>query len=64
MIGLMRRVLNGRENVFPLQVRIVGKDLVIRSAGAQKFEDVRHPNPQTANAWTATAFAGLDGDTV
>jgi hypothetical protein len=40
MIGLMRRVLNGRENVFPLQVGIVGEDLLLRSAGAQKFENV------------------------
>ena len=34
MIGLMRRVLDGRKNVFPLQVGMVAEDLLKRSAGA------------------------------
>ena len=40
----------------------VGPDLVVRHAGGEPAEDVGDGDPQAANAGSAAALAGLDGD--
>jgi hypothetical protein len=62
VLGLKGRVLNGSENIFSFEKRIVGENLFETRASTQQVQNIRDPDAQAANAWTAPAFARLDGN--
>jgi len=55
-------VLKARADVFPFQVRVVGKNLILRRPGSEHFKNVFDANAHVANAWSSPAFSGFDGD--
>jgi hypothetical protein len=55
-------VLNGSEDIFPFEKRIISKDFFKGRSGTQEMQHIRHPDAQAANAWPASAFARLDGN--
>lgn len=55
----MRRILDGRQNVFALQEGVVREDLVDGSPRAQKFEDVGYTDAVAANAGTPNGDAHM-----
>ena len=56
MIGLPGGVFDGGKNVFLLKKRVVGKDFFKGSFGSQQFQNIRHPDSESANARAASAF--------
>ena len=62
MVSLMRRILDGRQNVLARQEGVVREDLVDGCPGAQKFEDIGDADTEAANAGTAAALTLLDRD--
>ena len=57
VIGLVGRVLDGCQDVFVLQERIVGQDLLDGSSCSQQLEDIGGTNSEPANAGTPPALA-------
>ena len=64
MVGLAGGILKGSKDIFPLEKRMVGKDLFVRSPRRQQVEDVRDPHPQSANARPSTALALFNRDSL
>lgn len=62
MVHLARGVLNGRKNVFALQILVVFENLLLRGAGARQFNNIDHSNPHSADAWTAAVLGVADCD--
>ena len=62
MVCLVSGVLERSENVFALKVGVVRENFFHGGSGGQKFKDIRHTNPHTADAWASTAFAFFDCD--
>ena len=62
VVEILSCVLEARADVVSLQVRIVGENLVFRLPGRKHFQNVLEPDSHVANARTAAALAGLDGD--
>jgi hypothetical protein len=60
VLGLKGRVLNGSENVFPFEKRIIGENLFKGRACTQEMQNIRHPDPQATNAGPAPTFALLN----
>jgi len=57
VIGLAGRVFDGCQDVFVLQERVVGEDLLDGSSCSQQLEDIGDTNSQPANAGTPPALA-------
>ena len=59
MIGLSGGVFDGGKNIFLLKKRVVGKNFFKGSFGSQQFQNIRHPDSESANAGAASAFTFL-----
>lgn len=57
-------VLQGGKNGVALGVRVVGKDLLMRLASREEFQDILDPNAHTSDARSPTALVRIDSDTV
>lgn len=64
MVCLVRGVVEGGEDVFTLEKRVVREDFFEGSPGAEEFEYIRNANAMSANAGTTAALAGFDGDAI
>ena len=62
MIEILRGILEARADIFPLQVRVVGEDLILCRPGGEHVENVLHADAHVANTRPAPAFSGLDCD--
>ena len=62
MLGLKGRVLNGGEDIFPFEKRVIGENLFECRASTKQMQNIRYPESQAADTRTASAFARLDGD--
>jgi hypothetical protein len=62
MVGLVRGIVHGRENVLALKGGIVGEDFFERRAAGDQFQNIGHSNPLSANAGAPAALAWLDGN--
>jgi hypothetical protein len=47
-----------------LEIGIVLEDLLTRRARSQQIKDIRHPDPEPADARATTALLGVNGDTL
>jgi len=56
MIGLPGGVFDGGKNIFLLEKRVVGKDFFKGSFGSQQFQNIRHPDSESAQAGAASFF--------
>ena len=64
MIGLVRGVVKGGEDILALEKRVILKDFVERGSGAEEFQNIGDTDAQAANAGAAAAFAGVNGDSL
>jgi len=64
VIVLLGRELQDRGDVLRFKVGIIRQDLFTRGAGSEQVEHVLHADAQTANARTASANVGTDGDPI
>ncbi len=62
MVALPRRVFERGDDVAFLKQRIIGEDFRAIGAGGQQVQHVLHADAQPAQAGTAAALAGIDGD--
>jgi hypothetical protein len=64
VVCLVGGVVEGGEDVFAFEKRVVCEDFFEGSASAQEFEYIRNTNAVSANARTAAALAGIDCDPI
>jgi hypothetical protein len=64
MIGLSGGVFDGGKNIFLLKKRVVGKDFFKGGFGSQQFQNIRHPDSESAYAGAASAFTFFHRDTL
>ena len=62
VLGLKGGVLNGSEDIFPFEKRIISENFFETRAGTQEMQNIRHPDAQATDTGPASAFARLDGD--
>ena len=62
MIGLVRGVVKGGEDILAFKEWIILKNFVERGSGAEEFQNIGDTNAQTTNTGAAPAFAGVNGD--
>jgi hypothetical protein len=62
VVEILGGVLEARADVFPLQIRVVRKNLILCCPGSEHFKNVLDPNTHVANARSPPAFSGLNGD--
>ena len=60
MIEILSGILEACADVFPLQIRVVGEDLLFRRSCREHFQNIFDSDSHTANAWSAPALSGLD----
>ena len=60
VIRLHRRKLQRRNDVFRLQVWILGQHLFVRGAGREQPEDVGDAYPETAETGPPSALLGIN----
>ena len=62
MIGLMRRVVDGGEDVLAFELRVVLEDFLKARAMADEFQDVGYADAQATNAGASAALGVVDGN--
>jgi hypothetical protein len=62
VVGLVCCVVNRCEDVFSLEKRVIGKNLLEGSASGKQLQDVGDPHSLAADAGTPTALPLLYGD--
>ena len=62
MVGLMRGVFNGGQNILAFEIRVIVQNFFVRSARAQKLQNIGDPHPHATDARTSAAFAGFNRD--
>jgi hypothetical protein len=62
MVEILGGVLKAGADVLPLQVRVVGKNLILRRSGSEHLKNVLDPYAHVTNARPPPALSGLDGD--
>ena len=62
MLGLKGGILDGSEDVFSFEKRVIRKNLFERSPGAQQVQYIRYTYPQTANTRAPATLARLKGN--
>jgi hypothetical protein len=62
VIGLIGGVVEGSENVFTFQGRVITQDFLKGSSCPEQLEDISYADALAANAGTAPAFAFFDRD--
>jgi len=60
MINTLRSVLERCLEIRAFEIRQFFEDLLGRELGREQLQDIRHPNPHTANAGAATALLWVD----
>ena len=64
MIGLVRGVVKGGEDILAFQKWVIPKNFVERGSGTEEFQNIADTNAKAANTRAATAFAGVNGDSL
>ena len=64
MVCLFRRESEGGSYVLLLQIRKISEDLCPSDPGGKEVQNVFNANTQVANARTAAALSGIEGDAV
>ena len=64
MVSLMGCIIQGREDVFALEEWVIREDFLERGSRAEQFEHIRNTNALAANAGSAPALPGFDGDSI
>jgi hypothetical protein len=62
MVGLMRGVFNGAQNILAFEIRVIVQNFFVRSARAQKLQNICDPHPHATDARASAAFAGFNRD--
>ncbi len=60
MVETTARVLQGRCDVFALQIRVIIEDLCVRLFGGEKVQDVDDADAHAPNARTSAALFGIE----
>jgi hypothetical protein len=60
----MGSVVQSREDVFALEGWVILEDFLEGGSRAEQFEHIRNTNALAANARTAPALPGFDGDSI
>jgi hypothetical protein len=64
VVTLMCGVVQGRKDVFALQERVIGQDLLERGSCREQFEHIRNTDAQSTNAGASPALAGFHRDSI
>ena len=64
MVGLDCGIFKRGQNIVFFEEGIVLKNFLVRGPRAEQTQNIRDTDAQTANARTAAAFAGFDGDPI
>jgi hypothetical protein len=62
MIGLMSRIFNGSQNVFPDEVGVILQNLLIRRPGTEQLQNIGDTHSQAPDARASAAFARFNRD--
>jgi hypothetical protein len=64
MIALPRRIFERSRDIAGFEQRTIRQDFFPRRAGGQQIKHIPHADPQAAQAGSAAALAGINGDPV
>ncbi len=64
MVGLASGIVDRRENILALKIRIVFENFFEICSGAQKFQNVGYSDTHTTDARTTTTLAVIDRDAI
>jgi len=64
VICLVRGIVKGGEDILPFQKWIILKNFIERGSGAEELQNIGDTNAKAANTRAATAFAGVNGDSL
>jgi hypothetical protein len=60
MIEILSGILEACADIFPLQIGVVGENLLFCRSCREHFQDIFDTDSHAANAWSAAALSGLD----
>ena len=64
MIRLTSRVIDRREDIVPLERRVVLEKFFVGSTIAEEFKNIGNANPHTPNARASAALAFFNRDSI
>jgi hypothetical protein len=62
MVDILGGIFEACSDVLPLQIRVVGEDLIFARPGSEHLENVFDTDPHVADAWSPAAFSRINGN--